>query len=140
MDSNSSSVPNVRLPMILKMERICKGYIDHLEKGGEEINFQNFIIMYLFGACNNTLYRTKLFDQWPTYLEDWARCKSIMGYRYPETIRDEVNSLDLQKDVRIIDIACGAGNVACLLKENGFINIDGLDPSQGNKLRGAIDY
>ena len=88
--------------------------------------------MYLFGACNNTLYRTKLFDQWPTYLEDWARCKSIMGYRYPETIRDEVNSLDLQKDVRIIDIACGAGNVASLLKENGFVNIDGLDPSQGN--------
>ena len=132
MDSNSSSVPNVRLPMILKMERICKGYIEHLEKGGEKINFQNFIIMYLFGACNNTLYRTKLFDQWPTYLEDWARCKSIMGYRYPETIRDEVISLDLQKDVRIIDIACGAGNVACLLKENGFVNIDGLDPSQGN--------
>jgi len=131
MDSKTTSLSDIRLPMVLKMERICKGYIDQLEKGGEEINFQNFIIMYIFGACNNTEYRRKLFDHWPTYLEDFAKCKSIMGYRYPETIRDEVLSLGLSPNVRIIDIACGAGNVAHLLKDNGLTNIDGLDPSQG---------
>ena len=129
--ANNTSIEDIRLPMILKMERICKGYIDHLEKGGEQINFQNFIIMYIFGACNNTEYRTKLFDQWPTYLEDWGKCKSIMGYRYPETIRDEVLALGLKTDVKILDVACGAGNVAYLLKDNGYTNIDGLDPSQG---------
>jgi len=100
MASGNTDVSNIRLPMILKMERICKGYIDHLEKGGEQINFQNFIIMYIFGACNNTEYRTKLFDQWPTYLEDWGKCKSIMGYRYPETIRDEVLALKLRPMLR----------------------------------------
>ena len=124
----------IRIPMIVKMERICKGYIDHLEKGGEQIDFQNFIIMYIFGACNNTEYRTKLFDNWPTYLEDFARCKSIMGYRYPETVRDEFLSLKLNPDVKIIDVACGPGNVAYLLKDHGFTNIDGLDPSQGRCL------
>merc|ERR1712150_28602 len=34
-------------------------------------------------------------------------------------------------DVKIIDVACGPGNVAYLLKDHGFTNIDGLDPSQG---------
>ena len=54
-------------PMILKMERICRGYIDQLEKpDGKEMNFQNFMMMYIFGSCNNTEYRTKLFDHWPT--------------------------------------------------------------------------
>ena len=61
-----SEQKTVHSAMILKMERICRGYIDHLEKGGKEMNFQNFIIMYLFGSCNNTEYRTKLFDHWPT--------------------------------------------------------------------------
>ena len=128
---SETKIADIRLPMILKMERICKGYIDQLENGGEPINFQNFIIMYLFGACNNTHYRTKLFDHWPTYLEDFEKCKSIMSYRYPETICEEFLSLNLSKDVKIIDVACGPGNVALILKGHGFTNIDGLDPSQG---------
>lgn len=56
----------VHEPMILKMEKICRGYIDQLENGGEQFNIQNFMMMYIFGACNNTEYRTKLFDHWPT--------------------------------------------------------------------------
>merc|ERR1712173_398944 len=126
-----SETTGVKEPMIKKMEKICKGYIDQLEEGGEPINFQNFIIMYLFGACNNTEYRTKLFDHWPTYLEDWERCKSIMSYRYPETLCEELLQLKLAKDVRILDVACGAGNVPYILKEHGYANVDGLDPSQG---------
>ena len=56
----------VHLPMIRKMERICRGYIDQLENGGKHFNIQNFMMMYIFGATNNTAYRTKLFDNWPT--------------------------------------------------------------------------
>jgi len=120
--------------MILKMERICRGYIDHLEKGGKEMNFQNFIIMYLFGSCNNTEYRTKLFDHWPTYLEDFSGevGKKIMGYRYPDCLVDYfLKFANMGKDAKIIDVAAGPGNVAYYLKPKGFNNIDGLDPSQG---------
>lgn len=114
------------------MERICRGYIDQLEQpGGKHFNIQNFMMMYIFGACNNTEYRTKLFNHWPTYLEDWGVCKDIMGYRYPETLCDTFLSLHLNSDVKILDVACGAGNVAHILKQQGYTNIDGLDPSTG---------
>ena len=63
----SDTSKSVHAPMILKMERICRGYIDQLEKpDGKEFVFQNFMMMYIFGACMNTEYRTKLFDHWPT--------------------------------------------------------------------------
>ena len=52
--------------MVRKMERICRGYVEHLEAGGEELNLTKFMTMYLFGATVNTEYRTRLFDQWPT--------------------------------------------------------------------------
>merc|ERR1711990_766847 len=131
-DISKMTSKSVREPMILKMERICRGYIDQLEKpGGKEFNIQNFMMMYIFGACNNTEYRTKLFDHWPSYLEDFANCKEIMGYRYPETLVDTFVGLKLDKNVKIIDVACGAGNVPYILKDHGYTNIDGLDPSQG---------
>ena len=117
--------------MIVKMEKICRGYIDQLEAGGKHYNIQNFMMMYIFGSMSNTEYRTKLFDHWPTYLEDFNACKEIMGYRYPETLVDQFMELKMDKKVKIIDVACGAGNVALLLKEKGFQHIDGLDPSQG---------
>lgn len=63
---SSSKTPEVHIPMIVKMERICRGYIDQLEKGGKHFNIQNFMMMYIFGSTNNTEYRTKLFDHWPT--------------------------------------------------------------------------
>ena len=123
---------SVHEPMILKMERICRGYIDQLEKpDGKHFNIQNFMMMYIFGACNNTEYRTKLFDHWPSYLEDFANCKEIMGYRYPETLVDTFVGLKLDKNVKIIDVAWGAGNVPYILKDHGYTNVDGLDPSQG---------
>merc|ERR1711892_887678 len=76
----------VNIPMIRKMEKICRNYIDQLEQpGGKQFNLQNFMMMYIFGSTTNTAYRTKLFDHWPTYLEDFNECKTIMGYRYPET-------------------------------------------------------
>jgi len=121
----------VNIPMIRKMERICRNYIDQLDAGGKQFNIQNFMMMYIFGSTTNTAYRTKLFDHWPTYLEDFNACKEIMGYRYPETLVDEFLTLDQDKQAKILDVACGPGNVAYILKDHGYTNIDGLDPSQG---------
>ena len=64
-------------------------------------------------------------------MEDFAICKPIMAYRYPETLCDAVLELNLDKNSKIIDVACGAGNVPFILKDHGYTNIDGLDPSQG---------
>ena len=66
--------------MVLKMEKICKGYIDQLENGGKEFNFQNFMMMYIFGACMNTEYRTKLFDHWPTVILTSANVKNFCSF------------------------------------------------------------
>jgi len=130
--SGTGDDAQVNIPMIKKMERICRNYIDQLEKpGGKPYNIQNFMMMYIFGSTTNTHYRTKLFDHWPTYLEDFNECKEIMGYRYPETLVDEFLTLKVPTDAKILDVACGPGNVAFILKDHGYSNIDGLDPSSG---------
>jgi len=122
----------VNIPMIRKMEKICRNYIDQLDQpGGKQFNIQNFMMMYIFSSTTNTEYRTKLFDQWPTYLEDFNECKAIMGYRYPETLVEEFLTLNIPKDAKILDMACGPGNVAFIMKDLAYTNIDGLDPSQG---------
>ena len=59
---------SVHEPMILKMERICRGYIDQLENGGKPYNIQNFMMMYIFGACNNTKYRNEIFKYCKKFL------------------------------------------------------------------------
>ena len=40
-------------------------------------------------------------------------------------------SLNLDNNVRIIDVACGVGIVAEEVKKCGYHNIDGLDPVKG---------
>lgn len=40
-------------------------------------------------------------------------------------------SLELDKSIRILDVACGTGIVAEELRNHGYSNIDGLDPVAG---------
>ena len=47
------------------------------------------------------------------------------------TISDIFLELNLDKEVRIIDVACGIGIVAEEIASHGYKNIDGLDPSKG---------
>ena len=76
-----------------------------------------------------------------------------MGYRYPETLVEEFLLQGVtDKSTKILDMACGPGNVAFIvgtpfkknwfplsgihllvpqLREHGYTNIDGLDPSSG---------
>eukprot|EP00095_Tigriopus_kingsejongensis_P012765 maker-scaffold725_size106157-snap-gene-0.12 protein:Tk12765 transcript:maker-scaffold725_size106157-snap-gene-0.12-mRNA-1 annotation:"hypothetical protein DAPPUDRAFT_302022" len=51
--------------------------------------------------------------------------------RHRNTLAQSFLDLNLDQNVRIIDIACGTGIVAEELREHGFTNIDGLDPVQG---------
>merc|ERR1711997_677696 len=50
----------------------------------------------------NTEYRTKLFDHWPTYLEDFSGevGKKIMGYRYPDNLVENLQAF-WSKDVKV---------------------------------------
>ena len=72
-----------------------------------------------------------------------------MGYRYPETLVEEFLLQGItDKNTKILDLACGPGNVAFIVRtfkskfestgidfqlrnEHGYTNIDGLDPSSG---------
>ena len=47
------------------------------------------------------------------------------------TISSYFLGLNLPKDIRILDVACGIGVVGKELKAEGFGNIDGLDPVKG---------
>ena len=47
------------------------------------------------------------------------------------TIADVFLELKLDRDVRIIDVACGIGIVAEDISKHGYLNVDGLDPSRG---------
>ncbi len=47
------------------------------------------------------------------------------------TIADIFLELNLDRDVRIIDVACGIGIVAEDISKHGYTNVDGLDPSRG---------
>ena len=47
------------------------------------------------------------------------------------SLSDIFLSYNLDKDVRIIDVACGVGIVAEEIGKDGYRNIDGLDPSRG---------
>ena len=54
-----------------------------------------------------------------------------------ETLGQQFIRLGLERDVEILDVACGTGVVGRELREAGYSNVDGLDPSQGY-LNGAM--
>ncbi|XP_060082532.1 methyltransferase-like protein 27 [Ylistrum balloti] len=55
------------------------------------------------------------------YLGPYYACKAV-AEEFPLTLGD-------RKSVRILDVACGTGFLGEKLKEEGFTNVDGLDPS-----------
>ena len=40
-----------------------------------------------------------------------------MGYRYPETLVEEFLTLGVDKNAKILDMACGPGNVAFIVSD-----------------------
>ena len=46
-----------------------------------------------------------------------------MGYRYPETLVEEFLTLGQDKQTKILDVACGPGNVAFIVSFKNFQKI-----------------
>ena len=55
-----------------------------------------------------------------------------------ESLGEQFIALGLDKSVEVLDVACGTGVVGEEIKAAGYINVDGLDPSQGY-LNGAME-
>merc|ERR1711955_61712 len=55
----------------------------------------------------------------------------------PETLAEQFIDLGIDSNIEILDVACGTGVVGQELRDAGYNNVDGLDPSQGY-LNGAM--
>jgi len=55
----------------------------------------------------------------------------------PETLAEQFIDLGIDTGIEILDVACGTGVVGQELKDAGYTQVDGLDPSQGY-LNGAM--
>jgi len=117
--------PNVGVDYVLKIEGLCKEIVHQLERGEKKANHELLLVMMIFGSTYNKDYRERLFKVWPDYLADM----SALEYKYPEILCEELEKLNLGKDVSIIDMACGPGNVGVLLNKHGYKNVEGLEPS-----------
>ena len=82
--------------------------------------------VYTAGGDQATLDR--LYDEWAQHYDQqiWASgnpyiaiATGLMGKHVPEF------------DARILDAGCGTGNMAQILQQMGYRNIDGLEPSSG---------
>ena len=82
--------------------------------------------VYTAGGDQATLDR--LYDEWAQHYDQqiWASgnpyiaiATGLMGKHVPDF------------DARILDAGCGTGNMAQILQQMGYRNIDGLEPSSG---------
>lgn len=55
-----------------------------------------------------------------------------------ESLAEQFIALGFDKEVEVLDVACGTGIVGEEIRAAGYKNVDGLDPSQGY-LNGAMD-
>ena len=72
-----------------------------------------------------------MFKKGKFVLADPVLVNKSMAWGNRVTVGQVFLGLNLDKSVKIIDIACGIGNVAAELVNAGYTNIDGLDPIKG---------
>ena len=82
--------------------------------------------VYASGGDRKTLDR--LYDQWANDYDQqiWAS-----GNPYIAIAAGMVGRHVANFDAKILDAGCGTGNMAEVLYQMGYNNLDGLDPSQG---------
>ena len=82
--------------------------------------------VYASGGDRETL--DKLYDQWAKEYDQqlWAS-----GNPYIAIETGMVGRHVSDYDARILDVGCGTGNMAQVLHQMGYNNLEGLDPSAG---------
>lgn len=82
--------------------------------------------VYASGGDRDTL--DKLYDQWAKEYDQqlWAS-----GNPYIAIETGMVGRHVSDYDARILDVGCGTGNMAQVLHQMGYNNLEGLDPSAG---------
>ena len=82
--------------------------------------------VYASGGDRDTL--DKLYDQWAKEYDKqlWAS-----GNPYIAIETGMVGRHVSDYDARILDVGCGTGNMAQVLHQMGYNNLEGLDPSAG---------
>ena len=66
--------------------------------------------------ASHCVWPGRRFKDYLQYLEDFNECKAIMGYKYPETLVEEFLTHKVDKQAKILDMACGPGNVAYIVR------------------------
>jgi SAM-dependent methyltransferase len=70
-----------------------------------------------------------VYDDWSQYYDDHLLTE--FGYISPDVAAAELARHLQQHDLEIIDFGCGTGLVGAALREQGFVNVDGVDISTG---------
>ena len=70
-----------------------------------------------------------IYDDWSQHYDDHLLTE--FGYISPGVAAAELARHLQQRDLEIIDFGCGTGLVGAVLREQGFVNVDGVDISTG---------
>ena len=70
-----------------------------------------------------------IYDDWSQDYDDHLLTE--FGYISPGIAAAELTRHLQQRDLEIIDFGCGTGLVGAALREQGFVNVDGVDISTG---------
>ena len=70
-----------------------------------------------------------IYDDWSQDYDDHLLTE--FGYISPDVAAAELARYLQQHDLEIIDFGCGTGLVGVALREQGFVNVDGVDISTG---------
>jgi 2-polyprenyl-3-methyl-5-hydroxy-6-metoxy-1,4-benzoquinol methylase len=82
----------------------------------------------VYQADGNHATLDALYDQWA---QDYDQQIWASGNPYIAITAGFAGKLISDFDARILDAGCGTGNMAQILHQMGYRNIDGLDPSAG---------
>ena len=82
------------------------------------------------GLCVNTFDLPSKIQTYKTWNGDAYDSQMLaVGYKAPLWAVDYLLHLNLDKNIKILDVCCGTGLVARYAKEKGYHNVDALDAS-----------
>ncbi|XP_046547435.1 methyltransferase-like protein 27 [Haliotis rubra] len=93
-----------------------------VEEGQRVVNY-----MMEKGLDNETI--VKRFDE---ISEQYNKAQNLVGYKCPKWMGESLAALypSNRENIKILDVAAGTGMAAFEMRKHGFVDIDGLEPSQ----------